>query len=134
MTPLGRRVGHIDLLCFPVTQMCVGIYLRHLLTFCHYSPIFKVTRGYYVSKFTCLHNISYIFSLMAFKFLDIVTMDKMLYLLTFRDYSSIFKVTGGNYVSKFTLFTQYLLRFFTNGFKILRYGDHGQDLDLNNLS
>ena len=41
-------------------------------------------------------------------------------------YGSIFNVTEGH-VLKFTLFTQYFLVFH---FKILRYGDHAQDLKL----
>ena len=47
---------------------------------------------------TLLHNISYSFLLMAFKFSDIVTMDKTLNWLTFRNLGAIFKVTEGHYV------------------------------------
>ena len=60
---------------------------------------------------------------MAFKFSDMVTMDKTLNLLAFRDHASIFKVTGGYYVSSFTLFAQYFGQFSTDGFQILRYSD-----------
>ena len=58
---------------------------------------------------------------MAFKFSDIMTMDKAVNWLTFRDYGSIFKATGFQYVSKLTLFTWYFLQVFANGFQILRY-------------
>ena len=71
---------------------------------------------------------------MAFKFSDMVTMDKALNRLTFCEYGSIFKVTEGHYVSKLSLFMQYLLQVFANGFQILRYSDHGQDLELINSS
>ena len=68
---------------------------------------------------------------MAFKFLDVVTMDKTLNWLTFRDYVSIFKVTGGHYVSKLTFFARCFLKVFANnGFQILRYGDHELHLEL----
>ena len=53
-----------------------------------------------------LRTISYSFSLLAFKFSDMVTMDKTLNWLTFCDLDSIFKVTGGDYVSKLTLLMQ----------------------------
>ena len=33
-----------------------------------------------------------------------------------------------------SLFTQYFLQFFANGFHILRYGDHRQDLEVINFS
>ena len=71
---------------------------------------------------------------MGFKFSDMVTMDKTWNWLTFCDHGSIFNVTGGHYVSKLTLFTQYFLKKIANGFQILRYGDHGQDLELINVS
>ena len=80
-----------------------------------------------------VYGILLIFSTMAFKFTDMVTMEKILHWLMFRDYGSLFKVTGGHYVSKLTLFTCYFLQFFTNGLQILRYGDHGQDLELINF-
>ena len=33
-----------------------------------------------------------------------------------------------------SLFTQYFRQFFADGFQILRYGEHGQDLELINFS
>ena len=56
--------GHIDLLWFPVTQMCVRVCAR-----------------------LYLRDISYSFS-------DMVPMDKTLNWLTFHDHASILKVTG----------------------------------------
>ena len=99
MHPWGKG-GHLDLLWFPVTQMCVGIHLHPSESVC---------------ARLCLRDISYNFSPMAFKFLDVVTMDKTLNSLPFCDYDSIFKVIGGHYVSKLTLFMLYFLQF-TNGF------------------
>ena len=61
--------GHLDLLWFPVTQMCFSVHPRP-------RP--------------CLHLYQ-------------------------------------------TLFTQYFLQYITNGFQILRYCDHRQDLELNNF-
>ena len=74
---------HIDLLYFPVTQIWVGNCVCARL---------------------CVRDISYVCLLMAFKFSDMVTLDKTLNWLTFCEICSIFKVTGGHYVSKFTLF------------------------------
>ena len=116
MSPrLWGEGGYLDLLWFPVTQMCV-----------------RIRQSIHVCARLCLHDVSYSFSLMAFKFTDMVTMDKTLNRFCY--YGSFFKVTGGHYVSKLTLFTGYFQQFFANGFQVLRYGDHGPDLERINFS
>ena len=88
--------GHLDLLWFPVTQICVG--LRPSIHLCP-SACVRLS----------LHNISYSFSSMAFKFSNMLTTEKTLNEFTFHDYGSVFKVKRGHYVSKLTLFMQYFL-------------------------
>ena len=61
---------HLELLWFPVTQMCVII-----------CPAVRVSAS--VCARLCLHDISYRFSPMAFKFSDMVAIDKTLNWLTF---------------------------------------------------
>ena len=151
--------GHLDLLWFPITQMCVGVSVCVCARLClcdisyRFLPMaFKFTNmvtmdkilnwlqfhaghwASFLSKLTLFTHISYSVSPMAIKFSNAVTMDKTLNWLTFRNYGSIFQVTGGYYVLKLTLFTQYFLQFFASDFQILRYGDHGQDLELINFS
>ena len=113
--PQGRGGWHLNLLLFPITQTCVGIRPRLCQTL-------------------FLRDISYNFLPMAFTFSDIVTMDKILNCLTLHDYGSMLKVTGGHYVWKIIFYMRYFLQSFTNGFQILRYGNHEQDLELINFS
>ena len=78
--PWGKG-GHLDLLWFPVTQMCVRDHLRPSGT----NAAVAQPRMWH--KRECGQS----------------------------------------------LFTLYFLQFFTNGFHIRRYGDHGQDLELINF-
>ena len=109
---LWGKGGHLNLLLFPVTQMCAGVcpHLYQTLFTQYFLQVF--TNGFQIHRYGDHGQ-------------DLE--------LTFRDYGSIFKVTWGHYVSKLTLFTQYFLQFFTNGFQILRYGDYGQNLELVNF-
>ena len=84
-------MGHLDLLWFPITQMCVGIRLSASVPDFVYT-IFSTVFCQWLSNFRIWWPWT-----------------KTLNWLTFCDYGSIFKVAGGHYVSKLNLFMRYFL-------------------------
>ena len=84
-------MGHLDLLWFHVTQMCVGV---------HSHPSASATiRDFLVCARLCLYNISSQMFPMAFRFTRVVTMNETLNWVMLCDLDPIFKVTWGHYVS-----------------------------------
>ena len=117
--PCGEG-GHLDLLWFPVTQICVGVHP------CLHPCLCQSLFTWYFQQFFAD----------GFQILRYGDHEQGLELINLLWLWLNFHGHRVHYVSKSTLFTRYMyvLQVFANCFQILWYCDHEQDLEFINFS